>query len=156
IPQCRAGITQNSVFPPNDTLICDPSGARSSQLMTAVSMQNYGVNSYMVRQPFDFAGRTGKIVFDVDAVVEGSGLGGYVEIEITEDPTPATTFREYGNFEVGPVPRNGLTLRFSDFVECPNAVAPLNSFVYKNYVGTIVAPVFNHGNGCAKTSRGSL
>ena len=99
IPQCRAGITQNSVFPPNDTLICDPSGTRSSQLMTAVAMQNYGVNSYMVRQPFDFAGRTGKIVFDVDAVDQG--LGGFVEIEITEDPTPATTFREFQNFEVG-------------------------------------------------------
>src|SRR5262249_9475768 len=52
---------------------------------------------------------------------------------------------------------NGLTLRFSNFAECPNnAVAPINSFVYKNYVGTIAAPVFNHGNGCAKTSRGSL
>jgi hypothetical protein len=36
--------------------------------MTAVSIQNYGVNSYMPRQPFDFAGRTGKIDFDVDAV----------------------------------------------------------------------------------------
>ena len=71
IPQCRSGITQTSVFPPNDTLICDPSGTRSSQLMTAVSMQNYGVNSYMIRQPFDFAGRTGKIVFDVDAVDQG-------------------------------------------------------------------------------------
>ena len=71
IPQCRAGITQSSVFPPNDTLICDPSGTRSSRLMTAVSMQNYGVNSYMIRQPFDFAGRTGKIAFDVDAVDQG-------------------------------------------------------------------------------------
>ena len=40
--------------------------------MTAVAMQNYGVNSYMIRQPFDFAGRTGKIVFDVDAVDRGS------------------------------------------------------------------------------------
>ena len=122
--------------------------------MTAVSMQNYGVNSYMIRQPFDFAGRTGKIVFDVDAVDQG--LGGFVEIELTEDPTPATTFREFFNFEVGPVPRNGLTLRLASSSECPNAVAPVNTMVYKNYVGAIITPTFNHGNGCAKTSRGSL
>ena len=122
--------------------------------MTAVSMQNYGVNSYIIRQPFDFAGRTGKIVFDVDAVDQG--LGGFIEIELTEDPTPATTFREFQNFEVGPVPRNGLTLRLASFSECPNAVAPVNTFVYKNYVGTIVTPTFNHGNGCAKTNRGSF
>jgi hypothetical protein len=154
IPQCRSGITQSSVFPPNDTLICDPSGARTSQLMTAVAMQNYGVNSYMIRQPFDFAGRTGKIVFDVDAVDQG--LGGFIEIELTEDPTPATTFREFQNFEVGPVPRNGLTLRLGSFSECPNAVAPVNTMVYKNYVGAIITPTFNHSNGCAKTSRGSL
>lgn len=108
----------------------------------------------MIRQPFDFAGRTGKIVFDVDAVDQG--LGGFVEIELTEDPTPATTFRELQNFEVGPVPRNGLTLRLGSFAECANAVAPVNTFVYKNYVGTIITPTFNHGNGCAKTSRGSL
>jgi len=122
--------------------------------MTAVSIQNYGVNSYMVRQPFDFAGRTGKIVFDVDAV-DYSG-NGFIEIEITEDPTPATTFREYQNFEVGPVPRNALTLRLAGFAECPNAVAPNNTFVYKNYVGTVVTPTFNHGSGCAKTSQGLL
>jgi hypothetical protein len=154
IPQCRAGITQTSAFPPNDTLICDPNGTQSSQLMTAVSIQNYGVNSYMARQPFDFAGRTGKIDFDVDAVDQG--LGGFIELELTEDPSPATTFREFQNFEVGPVPRNGLTLRFSGFAECPSAVAPHNTFVYNNYVGTIVTPTFNHSNGCAKVSRGSL
>src|SRR5271155_4993159 len=31
IPQCRATFTQTSVYPPNDTLICDPSGTKSSQ-----------------------------------------------------------------------------------------------------------------------------
>lgn len=154
IPQCRAGMSQTSAFPPYDTLICDPNGTQSAQLMTAVSIQNYGVNSYMARQPFDFAGRTGRIDFDVDAVDQGGG--GFIEIEVTEDPSPATTFREIQNFEVGPVPRNGLTLRFSSFAECPNAVAPLNTFVYNNYVGTIVRPTFNHSNGCAKVSRGSL
>jgi hypothetical protein len=154
IPRCRARISETSVFPPNDTLICALSGTQSSQLMTAVSIQNYGVNSYMVRQPFDFAGRTGKIDFDVDAVDQGGG--GFIELELTEDPSPATTFRELQNFEVGPVPRNGLTLRFSSFAECPGAVAPLNTFVYNSYVGAIVTPTFNHYNGCVKVHRGML
>ena len=140
-PPCRAGITQTSVFPPNDTLICDPSGTKSAQLMTAVSMQNYGVNSYMVRQPFDFAGRTGKIDFDVDAV--DTLLGGIVEIEITQDAVPATTFREFNNYEAGPAPRNGLSIKFLN--DCGSTgAAPVNTMVYNNYVGTIIAPTFNH------------
>jgi len=164
IPACRASFTQTSVYPPNDTLICDPSGTRTSQLMTAAAIQNYGNNSYMIRQPFDFAGRTGKIDFDVDAIgatlfhVVGLGntLGGYPEIDITEDPVPAPTFREFTNFEVGPTPKNGLVLKFSGFAECPNGVAPLNTMVYSNYVGTIIKPTFDHVKGCANTSPGSL
>jgi hypothetical protein len=122
--------------------------------MTAVAIQNYGVNSYMPRQPFDFAGRTGKIEFDVDAVSEQ--LGGYIEIELTDSPMPATTFREFQNFEVGPVPQNGLSLKFSLFAECPTGAAPTNTMVYTNYVGTVITPTFDHANGCAATSKGSL
>jgi hypothetical protein len=153
VPQCRAAIAQTSVLPPNDTLICDPSGTRSSQLMTAVSMQNYGVNSYMIRQPFDFAGRTGKIEFDVDAVAQG--LGGFVEVEIGQDSVPATTFREFENYEVGPVPRNGISIKLLN--ACSGAgAAPVNTMVYNNYAGTIIAPSFDHASGCASTSQGSL
>jgi hypothetical protein len=121
--------------------------------MTAVSMQNYGVNSYMVRQPFDFAGRTGKIVFDVDAVAQSTG--GFVEIEITQDPETATTFREVQNFEVGPVPRNGLSIKLLNACNSAGA-APVNTMVYNNYAGTIIAPTFDHANGCAATKSGSL
>jgi hypothetical protein len=153
VPQCRSGVTQTSVFPPNDTLICDPSGTMSRQLMTAVSIQNYGVNSYMPRQPFDFAGRTGKIVFDVDAV--SHFIGGYVEIELTDDPSPATTFREVQNYEVGPVPKNGLSLRFAE--QCPpTGAAPHNMMVYNNYAGTVITPTFDYAVGCVDTSQGSL
>ena len=139
---------------PNDTLICDPSGTKSQQLVTAVSIQNYGVNSYTPRQPFDFAGRTGKIDFDVDAVSQQ--LGGYIEVELTDAPMPATTFREFQNFEVGPVPQNGLSLKFSSFADCPNGAAPVNTMVYNNYVGTIITLTFDHANGCAAISQGSL
>jgi hypothetical protein len=155
-PPCRAGITQMSLLPPNDTLVCDPSGSKPSQLMTAVSIQNYGVNSYMPRQPFDFAGRTGKIEFDVDASGEG-GLGGFIEIELTDAPSPATTYREYQNNEVGPVPHNGLSIKLINACHVGGSVAPVNTMVYSNYVGTIIAtPTFDHANGCALVSQGSL
>jgi hypothetical protein len=151
VPQCRAGITQSSVYPPDDTLICDPSGTQSQQLMTAVVIQNYGVNSYMPRQPFDFAGRTGKIVFDVDAVSQF--IGGFVEIELTDDPSPATTFREVQNYEVGPAPRNALSIRFAEVCGSTTA-APHNVMVYNNYVGTVITPTLE--NVCVQTNRGSL
>jgi hypothetical protein len=147
VPQCRSGVTQPSVYPPDDTLICD-----NGQLITAVSIQDYGVNSYMPRQPFDFAGRTGKIVFDVDAV--SHIIGGFVEIELTDDPSPATAFRQLQNYEPGPIPKNGLSLKFA---ECPpTGAAPYNTMVYNNYVGTIITPTFDHADGCVDTSQGSL
>src|SRR5579864_5176496 len=113
IPPCKASFPSLSVYPPNDTLICDPGPSLSSQLMTAVAIQNYGNNSYMIRQPFDFANRTGRIVFDVDAVSQSS-LATYIAVDLTEDPIPAPTFLELQNFETGPVPRNGLMMKWSD------------------------------------------
>jgi hypothetical protein len=63
----QTSLTSPAVFPPNDTLICDRSATASTrQSLTAVAIQDYGNNSYMIRQPFDFAGRSGRITFDVD------------------------------------------------------------------------------------------
>jgi hypothetical protein len=156
IPACKASFPSTSVFPPNDTLICDRSGTLSPQLMTAVVVQNYGNNSYMIRQPFDFANRTGKIVFDVDAVSAGN-LATYVEIDLTEDPVPAPTFREFENFESGPVPRNGLFLKWSD--SCgfnSNAITLGAVLMYSNYAPSTITPSFTvTGTGCPKTRQGS-
>ncbi len=153
IPACRSSFTQTSVYPPDDTLICDPSGTRSAQLMTAVTIQNYGNNSYMIRQPFDFANRTGKIVFDVD--LWGKMLGTYPAIDITEDPVPAPTFREYENFETGPVPRNGLAIHFQNL--CDPDVSVGTVFVYSNFVQNQVQPTVSHSSaGCVKIRQGSL
>jgi hypothetical protein len=160
IPACRSGITQTSVFPPNDTLVCDATGGNSAQLMSAVAIQNYGVNSYMSRQPFDFAGRTGKIVFDVDAV--SSALGGYIEIEVTEDPMPATTYRQWNNNEVGAITRNGISIRTinacgSNPTSRAADIGIVDAMVYNNYVGTVLKPTFDQNrSGCSKTSLGSL
>jgi hypothetical protein len=154
IPACKASFPQTSVYPPDDTLICDPSSALSAQLMTAIAIQNYGNNSYMIRQPFDFANRTGKIVFDVDAVSKSS-LATYVEIDLTEDPVPAPTFREYENFESGPVPRNGLMMKLSDNCGSSGTSIKLgNVMVYTNYAPSTLTPVGS--TSCATTKQGSL
>ncbi|MGE4133368.1 MAG: hypothetical protein AB7F86_17120 [Bdellovibrionales bacterium] len=156
IPSCKASFQMASVFPPNDTLICDPDLRGNRQLMTAVAIQNYGNNSYMIAQPFDFTGRTGHIVFDVDAATDG-GLGGYIALDLTEDPVPAPTFQEYQNFEAGPVPRNGLMLKWNELCGA-GTVRMGNTLVYNNYVMNLISdPEFNAtGAGCPKTKKGFL
>jgi len=154
IPPCKASFSATTVYPPDDTLICDPSPSLSAQLMTAIAIQNYGNNSYMIRQPFDFANRTGKIVLDVDAVSLAS-LATYVEIDLTEDPVPAPTFREFENFEPGPVPRNGLMMKWSD--NCASnggSIALGKVLVYANYASTTLTPV--GATACTATRQGSL
>ena len=67
LPQCRPGLTGALVLPDGDTVICDPTATIPTRhLLTATAAQNYGLNTYRIRQPFDFAGRTGTIKLDVD------------------------------------------------------------------------------------------
>lgn len=151
IPACRSTAASTNVYPPFDTLICDPDSKGNRKVMTLVSMQNYGVNSYMIQQPFDFAGRTGKIVLDMDA---GSLLDAWPAIEITDDPAPAPTFQEYHNMEAGPIPRNGVMLEFKD--PCFGTGLKVGSAVtYKEYKMTILDSSIPSGN-CMKLKSGSL
>src|SRR5882724_2839229 len=109
LPPCRDG-SPALVWPPNDTLVCDPNpDLKNSHLMVAVAAQNYGENSYRVRQPFDFAGRTGKIVFDA----QGYSTLGWVSIEVTEDPIPNPSYAVFVNDEGGIIPKNGFEVQFS-------------------------------------------
>ena len=103
VPGCRPDVT-SFLMPTRDTLVCNPSGAIGTKfLLTAVASQNYGVNAYRIRQPFDFAGRTGRIVFDAD--LANSLLLGYVSIVVSEDPSAAPSWDVNGR---GPNPRNGV------------------------------------------------
>jgi hypothetical protein len=117
LPACRAGLP-TQVSPDQDTLICDPSvDIASPHLLVAVAAQNYGANSYRIRQPFDFAGRTGKIEFDAEAL--GGGLLGWVSLEVTEDPIAVPGFSigqgpsPFPNDEGTPLPRNGFELQLN-------------------------------------------
>ena len=106
-PPCRGDVT-GFLLSTRDTLVCDPSAHIGSHyLLTAVGSQNYGSNAYRVRQPFDFAGRTGKIVFDTDLAT--NFLLGYSSVVISEDPSPTPSWDVNGR---GPNPRNGLLIVF--------------------------------------------
>jgi hypothetical protein len=156
IRPCRSGLPAQ-VLPPNDALVCDANSAIASpHLMMAVGAQNYGQNSYRIRQPFDFAGRTGTIVFDVDATVE-SGLIGWTSIEVVEDPTNVPTFAlEFDNDEDAAAPRNGIELQFQN--GCLNGAAPgvglRMLLVYRNYQPTALVP--SQSAPCIPTQRDHL
>ena len=106
-PPCRSDVV-GFLLPTRDTLVCNPAPSIASRyLMTAVGSQNYGSNAYRIRQPFDFADRTGTIVFDTD--LASNFLLGYSSVVISEDPSPAPSWDINGR---GPNPRNGVVVVF--------------------------------------------
>lgn len=113
LPSCRPDLPDH-VFPDRDALVCNGNDAIGSRhALIAVAAQNYGQTSLRARRPFDFAGRTGKVVFDVDAFTIGT-LFGWVSVEITEDPTPVPSFGIYANTEGGSIPRNALEVQIAN------------------------------------------
>jgi hypothetical protein len=152
IPACRAGLPMQ-VFPDQDTLVCDPSADVSTHhLLTACASQNYGSNSYRIRQPFDFAGRTGKIVFDA-AVTPYGGLFGWVSLEVTEEPIANPSFETQLNYEGGVRPRNAFEVQFD--AACPTSgdgamgVGTSGIHVFTDYVDAPVTPP--QATGCPAT-----
>ena len=135
VPSCRSGLP-GQVPPSGDTLICDPNATiKSNHLLTLVAAQNYGQNSYRIRQPFDFADRTGTIVFDADAVA--TGLLGWVSLEVTEDPTPAPSFTFQQNYENGAIPENAVEIQLTNSCNGAN-VGIGNVIVYRDFTQTAV------------------
>jgi hypothetical protein len=134
IAQCRSDVP-GVVYPPGDTRICfGNDGIQSNYLLTATAAQNYGSNAYRIRQPFDFAGRMGKIVFDADATA--IGLLGWIAIAVTEDPIPSPSFSNipgFENFEGGVIPKNGLTVELEGTCN-PDEVRVDMIHEYRNYV----------------------
>ena len=130
IPACRTGLPAKAL-PSADALICDATdNVHNNHLLVLTAAQNYGQNSYRIRQPFDFTDRTGTIVFDV----EGHNVGnqGWVSLEITEDPAPAPSFTLQQNFENGSIPRNGIEIHLDNVCGGDN-VGIYYLFVYDDY-----------------------
>jgi hypothetical protein len=138
LPACRAGLPA-TVLPGRDALICDPvPGAPTRHALITAAAQNYGLTSYRIRQPFDFAGRTGTI--KLDAVLVNDGLGGWPAVAISEDPSPAPSFDWE---ERGSGPRNGLEIEFSGgWCNNPNTLE-VGLYTFRDYVQTAMRPSFD-------------
>jgi hypothetical protein len=156
VPACRAGLTAQ-VYPSDDAIICDPNAdIASNHLLVAVGSQNYGQNSYRIRQPFDFAGRTGKIVLDAEGFVINT-LIGWMSIEVTEDPTPIPGFAigspGQTNDDGTGAPRNGFELQFEDHCNGSGAFALRMIDVLENFQDTVLTPP---SETCIPSARGKL
>jgi hypothetical protein len=114
IPECRPDLP-SKVWPDQDSLICHPTfDLMSGHLLLAAAAQNYGQNGYRIRQPFDFSGRTGKIVFDASSDPLNP-LIGWLSLAVTEDPSPMPGYAILGNDEGSIIPRNALEVHFANY-----------------------------------------
>jgi hypothetical protein len=114
-PPKFCGADFMGLVPGTDIEMCDGldgAGLRSLQLNEVYhDAGDFALNSMMVRQPFDFTGRSGTITFDVDGKINpfNEGHGWWVEAWVTEDPAPipyheSPTVQSY--------PRNGIGFAF--------------------------------------------
>lgn len=151
LPACRAGLPPRALAE-QDTRICDPQpGIPTRHLLTATAAQNYGLNSYRIRQPFDFAGRTGTIKLDVDA--SNDGLGGWPALVIAADPAPAPSFDWE---ERGSGPQNGVSVELlGGWCNTPNTLE-VGLFTFRDYVQTAHRPSFDCATPHARTARDRL
>ncbi len=144
---CRAGAAVNPL-PPFDMMICEPSErAGSHHLLTAVAQRNYGMTGVRIRQPFDFAERTGRIVFDAD--LSAPGGQGWPAIAIANDATPVPS---YASFERSPNLRNGVLI---DFEICAfdgiSDRARVKVRVFRDFAETVMA-----AESCVRVRYGHL
>jgi hypothetical protein len=138
IPACRSGVS-NHVWPNDDSLICEPTADLASEhLLVAVAAQNYGQNGYRIRQPFDFAGRTGKIVFDA-TVAPLSPLHGWISLAITEDPISMPGYSIQHNDEGTIIPKNAVEVHFMN-APGDTGIDVRHVHVFRDYVDTVYAP----------------
>ena len=136
LPSCRSDLPAK-VVPDQDVLVCDTSGTlQSNTLLIAAAEQNYGQAGARIRQPFDFAARTGKVVFD--ATLNPAGLLGWVALDITEDPIGAPSYLKVQNEENGAVPRNGLEIHFNQNCQVTDQVSVSRVVVIDDYVQTFI------------------
>jgi hypothetical protein len=101
-PPTLCGEEFSNVAAPNDVRVCN------GQLNELIGPSGQvPINSFMIRQPFDFRERTGTIVFDVDAKRNDGwdGHGWWLEFWVTEDPAPVPYHEAAG---VASYPRNGV------------------------------------------------
>src|SRR5579871_3786241 len=123
--QTVCGTTQ-SVTPDQDAYICNGQlveGQDDAGTVTSLALYP--------KQPFDFAGRTGKIVFDVSNDSQGSHSA-WPELWVTDQPVPAPFAHESTFLEL---PRNGLGVRFAGFTNSSGQGASCPEGSDAGYIG---------------------
>jgi hypothetical protein len=138
IPACRPDLP-NDVWVNQDALICEPMvDLQSKHLLVATAAQFYGQNSYRIRQPFDFAGRTGRIVFDA-STDPMNPLNGWISLAVTQDPISAPGYSILGNDEGSVIPRNALEVHFTNIGD-QSKIGVRHLHVFENHVDTVYTP----------------
>jgi hypothetical protein len=139
IGACRAALSHTRVLPDADVLVCDPIPTIPTRhVLATAAAQNYGLSTYRIRQPFDFAGRTGTIKLDME--LSNNGLGGWPALIIAEDPSPAPSFDWQ---ERGSGPRNGIEIEFgTGWCNTPHTLEPI-VYTFKDYLQTAHIPSFD-------------
>ena len=133
------------VQPPRDVAICD------GRLVEAQTDQ-HGVTSLAMypKQPFDIAGRTGTITFDVSDDSHGNHRA-WPELWYTDQPVPAP-FTHFSSLQS--VPRNGFGVRFAAYCPpnvpgcgvrfiCPDEPADVGVVTVDSIEESTTQPVFN-------------
>jgi hypothetical protein len=130
---CGGTVT---VSPPDDVQICN------GQLREALNDGHVvAVLAMYPKQPFDFAGRTGKVVFDVSNDTLGSH-DAWPELWMTDKPVPAP-FKHQESWDS--LPQHGFGVRFAGFSDsngngnpCPEGspayVGVDSAVIVRNYV----------------------
>jgi len=152
IGACRADLSNTRVLPDSDVLVCDPIATIPSRhVLATAAAQNYGLHTYRIRQPFDFAGRTGTIKLDME--LTNNGLGGWPALVIAQDPSPAPSFDWQ---ERGSGPRNGIEIEFATgWCNTPQTLQPV-VYTFKDYVQTTYTPSFDCAVPHATTAPNAL
>jgi hypothetical protein len=135
--------TVTQVIDPNDVRVCG--GRLTESVNDAGSVTSLAAYP---KQPFDFAGRTGKVAFDVTDDTEGSHAA-WPEFWITQKPYP-DNFSEIG-FQVPPIGENSIGFQFAGSM-CPAGQVGLDKMnLSQSYVFT--EPAFTV-DGCVAKSAG--
>jgi hypothetical protein len=145
------------VAPPNDVVICNGRlrvGHNDNGSVTALQLYP--------KQPFDFAGRTGTVSFDVTNDTSGMH-GAWPEFWLTDQPVPVPMMHGAEPCDFCSLPRNGFGLRFgASEGSCPGGWRTESVIVIRNYVPEEHGIFWGGGgtgvrieeNGCARLSSG--
>lgn len=86
----------------------------NGQLRIETGEQNYGDGAVRINQPFDFAGRTGTIAFDVTL----DAKDGWTRFTLSQDPYAVTSYGD--DNAAGQGADRGIDLQFALFAGCAN------------------------------------